>query len=198
MANPGETYTVNQVAEILAISVRSVYRYVEACRGVFPTLTHGDSNRLLFLAADLEALGKLVNLRKTTGVKLEALRERFTATGQACQNQAKPADAVVELAKPVNQETGPSLQELAAQVAELRVELARVQADRIEDRAAMAALLRRLANLNRPALPPAPISPTNPRQWRPLALPAPPSPTKPRAVSWWRAFLWPELQRSGS
>lgn len=191
MANPAETYTVNQAAEILGISVRSVYRYVEGCRAAFLTLTNGENNRLVFRAGDLDALGKLVNLRKTTGVKLDALRKRFSTAGKACQEQANPEAAVVEVVKPENLETGPSLQDLAAQVVELRSELEQLRAERAEDRTAMVALMRRLARLDRPALPAAPT----PRSWKPLVLPPSPAPSKPGTVSWWRAFLWPELQR---
>lgn len=196
VANLRETYTVSQVAEILGISIRSVYRYVEACRVAFPTLTHGENNRLLFRSCDLEGLAKLVNLRKTTGARLEALKERFTTPGQTCQELAEPPTTAVELAKPGNQETGPNLLDLGAQLAELRAELARVQAERSEDRAAMAALLHRLAKLEQPALPPAPAEPRTPRPWRPMALPTPPVKPKSKPMPWWRAFLWPELQRN--
>lgn len=198
MDKPSKTYTVSQTAEILGLSIRSVYRYVEACRAAFPTLTHGDSNRLLFLAADLEVLGKLVNLRKTTGVKLEALRERFTTAGQACQELAKPANDAVELANPGNRETGPSLQDLAAQVKKLNAEIEQLRAERAKDRAAMTTLLCRVARLDQPALPATPSSRPEARPWRPMALSAPPTPPKPRAVSWWHALLRPELQRAGS
>lgn len=45
------------------------------------------------------------------------------------------------------------------------------------------------------ALPPATTRP--PRPWHPMALPSPAPRMPPKPVSWWRAFLWPELQRAG-
>ena len=195
-----QTYSISQVAEILGISVRSVYRYVETCRQALPTLTHGDNNRLLFRTDDVNALAHLVNLRKSTGAKLEALTARLAKPEPLCQDVAEPPTLATRQAKPEDRETGPNIQELAAQVAELRAELNRVRAERAEDRAAMLTLVHRIARLNRPALLSSvaqqPASSLAPRPWRPMALP-PPSPSpKPRQVSWWRAFLRPHLLRN--
>lgn len=190
-------------ATILGISERTLRRYLSEFSGFF------SSDRDLS-AFDLELL-RLIHSSKKTGQNTgQEIRDQLVAairqanTGQdnlagltgSVQKSSSSQSGSDVSAGQISCSPGPAGQNGQNPSALTREDLLAVVMPLVALVHTLRSEVRKLTVQLAPTLALPPAAPKLPRPWQPMALLPPSPPLSPKPVSWWRALLWPELQRA--